>query len=380
MKWHERADNYLRTFARYYVRASYYKKLRQFRRAVPDLFRPCDPEIERLHHVLWKPLWPKASSDWFRFFSNVSGVHDPRYISEVVFYTLVERILNDINFAWVFADKNFYDARLGGENFPSTVLRCVGGDFLDVDYHVCTRVQAGDLVAARKKDIVVKPSIDSGRGKNVAIYPWDGQRHVNGQTVLDLDRARAELGGNFVVQERIQTHAFCSQFNPASVNTFRVMTLRLPQTEEIIPLKAILKMGVGQTHIDNENAGGINIGVMTDGRLNEYACKKFGRRMDKHPFTEIPFARQPVPKFHDLVGLATRLAARVPALRLLSFDMAILPDGSPKCMEINTVGQGLTFLQTFGGGLFGEHTDSVIDYCAANRKKDRFRVFRLFNI
>lgn len=380
MKWHEVANTAARAFGKFYTACSYRWKMRWFRNSSPDLFRHCTKNAEEGHRQLWSGIWKRVPCDWFRYYSNISGIVDPAYVPEIIYYTSVERILNDINYAWVIGDKNYYDRAFEVNCFPKTVVRCISGEYATDQYKFISAAEATDIIRNYPKDLVAKPSIDSGGGKNVKLYSYRNGQHSSGENVLDLSRLALQCRGGMVIQERVKTHQFCSQFNPTSVNTFRIMTLRTPQANKVIPLKWILRMGVGQTALDNETSGGISVGINLNGQMNSYGCTRFGRKLDKHPSSGQTFKDKQVPQYEKMLNTAVVLAERIPNMRLLSFDIVLCPDETVKCLEINTVGQGIHFLQTYDGGLFREYSEEVIHYCQKNPNKDQFRSFRLFSV
>jgi hypothetical protein len=60
----------------------------------------------------------------------------------------------------------------------------------------------------------------------------------------------------------------------------------------------------------------------------------------------------------------------------LSFDLVQQDDGSICVIEINATSQGITQLQYDFGGLFGEYTERVVDWCADHLEVDRFSHLR----
>jgi hypothetical protein len=374
----EKANLWLGKLARSYIMWIYRRQVCFHRRANPGFYPTCSPEIEARHKLLWSPLHKNVSCEWLRFFAHASGLEDFKYVPEDIFYGIIEPNFNDTNYSWVIADKNFYDLRFDSKLFPETILRNVAGDFLDADYNILTSARAKSLLESQRRDLVIKPSLDSGGGRNVAIIKYrDGCYFTKYNENITFDEILQKWRLNYVIQERISQHSFFSEFNPASVNTIRAFTYRSPLSENVAVLKAILRMGIGENDVDNENAGGISVGILANGMLNSYACSKYGNKHLQHPSTKKPFANQPVPCLERILATAQQLAQNIPAHRFLSFDLTLDQNEKVKVLEVNTSGQGLLFLQTFGGSLFAEHTQEIIEHCATHKKQSQFKHLRL---
>jgi len=335
-------------------------------------------KTEAQHKILWSTLHKNISCEWLRFFSFVSGIVDIKYVPEDVFYSIIEPCLNDFNYSAMFADKNFYVQRFKSTVFPRTILHNVSGEFLDENYNIITNKEAEAIFLSYKKCMVVKPSLESGGGRNVVLlnHSLGIHRNKNGDEIT-FDDIKARWKKNYIIQERVEQHEFFSRFNPTSLNTIRLVTYRSPFSEKIKVLKCILRMGVNGSDVDNENAGGISVGILPNGMLNKFAYSKYGDAFQKHPSTLESFGNNHVPFLDQIFDLATKMAAQVPTQRLISFDITVDSAKQVKIIEINTSGQGLLFLQTFGGSLFGDMTQEVIDFCAVKYNQLEFKHFRL---
>lgn len=360
----------------------YRKKLRVKKNRYSDLFVPRDCGVEAEYLQFWSGLKYAARRDDYRYYANISGIDDPTYMPKDLFYVVVERCLNDINYADLYADKNMYDRIYGPEYFPETVVRFIKSRFYTKDYQPISVEIAEELLHRLESGLVVKRTLGSCGGKSVRLYRKDeGGRHVDDMgNILSLGEfVNCFEGGHFVFQRRLEQSEFTKQFNRSSVNTFRVMTLRLPENEsEIVVLKSILRMGVGDVIVDNEASGGISVGVLSDGTFSSYATDGNGQKVAFHPVTKIRFEGQKCLYIDDIYKLVIHLAKMVPHLRLLSWDVALDENNKPFCIEVNTSSVSIGFLQTFNGSLFGEYSKLVRDYCRSHRHNDQFKYLRTF--
>ena len=130
---------------------------------------------------------------------------------------------------------------------------------------------------------------------------------------------------DFVIQAGVSQHASLALFHPGSLNTLRVITLRLNDTLRLIA--ATLRMGNG-SHVDNGHAGGLLCGVNIDsGALTRFACDVQFPKYDRHPLTGAAFRRE-LRVVRQTKELALAVHARLPYFDVLSCDIAILDDGA----------------------------------------------------
>ena len=374
----EMLNRWLRKGVRWYICSAYRRKMRLLRRASPGRFRPGDPAVERRHRELWGRLGARVDVSWCRFYRGVSGIDDARYVPEDFYYAIIERVLNDFEYAWVVADKGTYGQHVDAELLPRTVLKSVSGRLVSGVSDVLTIEEAETLWSDVEHDVVVKPSIGSCGGTNVRRYRCVHGRLSDGSgNPVSMRNLVAVYGEHFLVQEALDQAEVLARFHRNSVNTIRLMTYRSVTDDRIHVLKSILRMGTGAAIVDNEASGGISVGLSGDGVLNPYACSRDGTKFDRHPDSGVSFEGVSVPSFPAVVSAAREAAGRIHSQRLLSFDMAVTSSGEVRLIEINTFGQAINFHQTHTGGLFGDLTEEIVGYCEMNLERDTFRVVRV---
>ncbi|MCR5414806.1 MAG: hypothetical protein K6F50_08820 [Kiritimatiellae bacterium] len=325
------------------------------------------------HKALWSQVkhYGRVDPSWFVMHSKLSGVEDYRYVPENVYFPYIEPILNDLEFASSIADKNRLEDFVPREHTPPVVLRYIRGEFFDENL-----AWLSDTAAQRRLDdaeeLVVKPSTDSSGGNGVLLW----NRSKDGP--LSTSDLRKYGSVPLIVQLKVKQHMQTAVFNPGSINTCRIMTLRCPWNGLVVPLKAMLRMGTRSSFCDNMMLGGLCLGIGGSGELTKYAYDYDGKRYDKHPVTSLMFSGRKLELFPSMEALACDIARRIPYMNILSFDMVAEPSGNVICLEINTAGQGITQLQYDGVPLFHKYTDAVIGYCKSHRNLGRFRHFRTF--
>ena len=243
------------------------------------------------------------------------------------------------------------------KNRPETVLRYVRGNFFDGALNWIDKGRAAELL---KGEFVGKPCRSSG-GSGVEL-----------RSDFTPEWIERHGGDAYEVQKKIGQCDFTAQFNRASVNTVRMMTMRCPWNGEIVVCRSMLRMGVSGAVIDNMMKGGLCVCVGNHGQLGKYAYDYDGKRFESHPVSGLTFEGMIHPGYEEMVETARAMHERILDYNLLSFDLVQRNDGTVCVVEINATSQGITQLQYDFGGLFGDYTEQVVDWCANHLELDRF--------
>lgn len=307
---------------------------------------------------------PYVNPDWYRLFKALTGTADPRFIPEEIFRTRLEPVLCRRDVSAAYHDKNEMDRLLAGFPRPRTILRNIYGTYFDEEHQSINRNGVMVHLGKHEGPHFLKPAISgTGSGHNVAQVEFVPEGFRIGTFVLSLADIERAYVQDFVVQEAVHQHASLAKFHPASLNTLRLITLRLDG--KVRPIAATLRMGNG-SHVDNGHAGGLLCGVnVEDGRITAFACDVFFRRFEHHPISREAFAGHVIVSFGAIRDLALAVHARLSYFDVLSCDIAITEDGSPCLVEVNTFGQGVEPHQFLKGSpLFGEETSNVLSLVA----------------
>jgi hypothetical protein len=143
----------------------------------------------------------------------------------------------------------------------------------------------------------------------------------------------------FLFQETVLQHPDLNVLNPSCLNTIRIDTL-IDKTGEINVVSALIRMSTNNLHIDNINAGGCYVSVVSDtGRLRKtgYPSIKNGgvKILTEHPITKTVFENFFVPYFPQVQELVIKAAGYLPGLRLIGWDVGIGEKG-PVLIEGNS--------------------------------------------
>lgn len=307
----------------------------------------------------WEP-YEKINLSWHRAFSAISGIEDPRYIPEDVFYKKIEPALNRYDLRAPYVDKNMTDQLFSEFKMPTTVLRNMNGSFYDTDYKFVTREKAINHVRnfATEHKFIIKPSFDSGAGKNVKMIDFRGYspkliEHSLHQLFEDYEQ-------DFIVQEYLYQHAAFQKLHEESLNTLRIVTLRVE--DEIKVLSRVIRMGNEGSHTDNAESGCITWGIDREGELLPYATNHWNYEIyEEHPYSKFVFKDSTLPGLEESNALVKKAHQKLLYFDLVSWDIAIDRLGEPNLIEIGVKVQDINYHQRTNGPLFGEWTKKVLN-------------------
>lgn len=166
--------------------------------------------------------------------------------------------------------------------------------------------------------------------KNVALSRGDSVKLVDiakvGKTV---DKYFDSLlgTGKYIIEERVVQSETMNRLNPSSVNTVRCMTF-IGSDGKIKIGPCFLKVGQGNSFVDNGGAGGILIGIdEKNGIIVTDGFDEFIVRYKKHPDTGTVFQGYRLPDWEQLKKLAVEIAAQTPSIKYIGWDFAHTDNG-----------------------------------------------------
>lgn len=318
----------------------------------PEYLRQLPKDVRSEHLRVWRRLRRQIDPRTLELCFNISGRADPRIVPEDLFAADIEPALNRHPVAEFLANKAIYEHWFGPGVFPPCLFCKLDGQFYDADFQMLATAEVQVLLQGLASPMVFKPCMYSSGGANVR-FPMNS---------VEL-QAAMEGQDNYVVQTKIIQHPFFARLNPDCLNTVRVCTYRSVANHRLHVLNAASRIGRRGT-LDNETSGGLVRCLHADGRMNEYAVDKYGRKYFGHPDSNLAFtADEFVPHFEEMQALALRVAARLPLVRLASLDLTLDADGRWQVIELNLFSQTIRFAQYAGQPFFGPFTEEVIEYC-----------------
>lgn len=308
----------------------------------------------------------KIYSGWHKIYESINSQFCVQYIPEMLFTTKIERVLNDYQYADVLADKSLVEtfAQSVGCHVPRTILLRSKDVYYDHNRRPISYDKACHIVNEYKDDIIIKPTVDSGSGRAVRFMTEDERAHIKSTL--------AGLGSDFIAQEAIKQHPVFASINPSSVNTLRVMTYILNDNIYHIPIA--LRMGTGNSRVDNIHAGGLVVGVLNNGELLPSAYQLgYGdnkNRFIMHPSTGVEFKNIVLPAIDKVIESAYSIHSRFPRLGIASWDFTVDEDNNPIFIEANLINQSIWFPQiVHGKGGFGKNTSELLHLLRKNRRR-----------
>ncbi|MFJ6519292.1 sugar-transfer associated ATP-grasp domain-containing protein [Streptomyces filamentosus] len=187
--------------------------------------------------------------------------------------------------------------------------------------------------------VVVKPSRYSSGGSGVVIVR-------PGEDDFDLS-AYAKRWGTWLVEQHVPQHPDLDVLNPYALNTFRVITLLRNGAAEV--LYVMLKLGDAESTKDNSAAGGMQIRVHPDGRLDRHGYDRYLNAHTRHVVSSVPFADHRISRMTEVRELAERCARLFPQVPFIGWDIALTP-GGPVVIEGNS-SPSLAHIQRTHGGV-----------------------------
>ena len=292
---------------------------------------------------------------WHRYYTGVTGKFHVDYVpldffrSDLLFH-LNERI------QWPsLIDKNLTYHIFSEFLQPKVICKNVNGFFF-----INNKIKSLEEVIVHlkliKSDLVIKPTIRTGRGHNVICFKISS----NDFTTYKKKSIRELLlwfNKDFIIQKRVEQSNVLESLNPTSLNTIRVVSYI--HTKEVILLSSTLRIGALNATIDNFSSGGIMCGIKHSGKLRESAHTKSGEIISKS-FTNISFKDVEIPNYHLVKEMIEGLHKKVPYFKIISWDIAVNKMEKPVFMEYNTNYQGIE-IQIPNGPLFGDHFDLILE-------------------
>ena len=353
----------IRNKNRFRILEKSYKKMAQ--KSGIDVSKTVTGEREYLSQ--WKTISKYVSPVDYRLYSQFIG-QDKNIVPEYVMHNIIEPVFHPIEFLSFYNDKNMYDKLLPQEYLAKSLFRCIDGVFYGGGYDIVNQTDVSDVgsFCCNFDKVIVKPTMDTGNGSNILVYEKNGSKYlpINNDVPFSLASISSQYPNkNFVIQEYIKQSNFTAQFNPSSVNTFRIFTYKSVVDNTVKVLGIVFRIGGKNSAVDNCHAGGRYVGINPDGSFaNNCVFDQYGNRF--FVFNGIDFQNQQfvVPDFDKVIEFSRQIGERLCHMRTLDLDVMIDDKGQPRLIEFNVDMCSPWFYQFAVGPVFGEYTWEVINY------------------
>ena len=293
------------------------------------------------------------STEWHDYYTSMTGEFSPKYIPADLMYMVIVPYLNYMPFELSYQDKGMYWQHLPNVRQPRCFLQRMNSFFYDGQHKPISMEEAIQLL----QDIpeaIIKPTINSCQGNRVKLITTHEGRLADGQTVADLFD---NYGKDFIIQERVKQCNFLASLNESSLNSMRILTLRIDN--DIIVLSTAIRIGGKGAITDNSYGGGYSCGIKMNGSLKPVGYRlTTGEKVDKLQNGK-PLSGLRIPNFDKVIAKAKELHLALPYLRIIGWDFTIDTDNEPVFIEMNTL-PGIYIMQLNNGPVFGDHTDDLL--------------------
>ena len=198
------------------------------------------------------------------------------------------------------------------------------------DYASKEECHVEKLLLSGDTKMFCKP-LDGEEGKGAFVLQVkNGVFYQNG-TPEGIDQIRSILTQQrYLVQEFLTQHEEMSRLHSQSINTIRLVTVRGIKDGEIHILPSILRIGTGDSVMDNTSRGGVAVGVNIEtGYLKQFGFFKpqYGTKTDVHPDSKIKFEDFQIPYFEEVKRQAVYFHSMLPQIHSVGWDIAVGPNG-----------------------------------------------------
>lgn len=157
----------------------------------------------------------------------------------------------------------------------------------------------------------------------------DGQFWMDSE-IVDL-KSFLRNDESYLLQSAITNqHSAIKAIYGKAINTLRLVTVHNKKTDEIEVLSCVLRVGKGNSVVDNWAAGGLSIGVDTErGTLRKFGFYKpgYGTKVTEHPDSHIKFEGYQIPFMQEAIAQAKELHRHLYGLHSIGWDIAITTEG-----------------------------------------------------
>ena len=286
-------------------------------------------EIKNYYHSFG---FKNISTDWHRYFKHLNGNFYKEYIPEDFFYNVIEPSLNMSIMFPALTDKNILDKLFIGVKQPKSIVKNINGIYLNASSNVILTFDEAVGLCNKYQKLVIKPTIESGGGKNVGILNIN--KGLTDQKNLSINQVLKNYEKNFIIQEYLNQHPQMKLLNESSVNTLRIETLLIDN--KIVVLNSILRIGMKGLRIDNMSQGGYVFKIKQDGKLYNRGYFETGLEIEKKDL-DFDIEEFKVPNYQIILKVVQDLHKQILHFKMISWDMAIDETCDPVLIEYNVL-------------------------------------------
>ena len=306
----------------------------------------------------WKKYGVRPKKYWYQLFSSREKSFNPRYIPDSMWYGKILPYFNLLLFKRSYTDKGFYDVLFKDIKRPEMIIKNIAGLYYDGEGNLIEYERALEL-CRKEASFIAKPSLDSGSGRLIQFYDSKNME------ISEIEKILQNLQSNYVVQRLVEQHEEISKLHAKSLNTIRIVSFHFKG--EVHILSTLLRMGAGDSKVDNISAGGFACPINEDGSLNKFAVNRKSEWCEQHSGGAY-FADIKVPSFSKVIDIIKIYHKQLPYFRIIGWDFAIDKYGEPVFIEYNVSPEPN---QITCGPTFGDLTEDVLEEVFINKKLEK---------
>ena len=163
-------------------------------------------------------------------------------------------------------------------------------------------------------NFIYKP-INENCGHGIQAFNLEGKDNIDNFFHKKLSE------GPFVLEEFINQGTELSTIHSKSINTLRVNTIVIGT--EVLINAMTLRIGVGNSIVDNAGSGGIYASVdYKNGIIQSNARNYLGDHYNYHPDTKVQIIGYKLPDWEECLKLIKQIALHIKGTNLISWDLA----------------------------------------------------------
>ena len=158
----------------------------------------------------------------------------------------------------------------------------------------------------------------------------DGKIYEGGKQISEAGAYKMLTQGRYLAQSTIRQHPTMAALHPQSINSLRIVTVKSLKDGVIRVWPSILRIGTGNSIVDNTSQGGLCVGIdFKTNHLKKWGFYKpqFGRKTDRHPDSNIVFADFEIPYLKEAQEKAVYFHSMLPGMQSVGWDIAIGENG-----------------------------------------------------
>lgn len=232
--------------------------------------------------------------------------------------------------AYILRDKYFFSIFTQSLKINSGINIAIIDHHTIIDSSSNTYVNADSFWKEKEGDYFIKLSNGECGNGIFHINVHDGQIIYKDKIYYWEEFKNLLSDERYIVQRTIEQHPIMAALHPQSLNTIRLVTIRDVKSGRIELFPSILRIGVGDSNVDNTSQGGIAVGInLETGELMKYGFykPKFGGKVEVHPDSHITFSSFRIPHIKEAEQKAILLHSMLPGIHSIGWDIAIGLDG-----------------------------------------------------